>query len=284
MKVSAIIPAYNSALWVGTAIQSALDQTCAPCEIIVIDDGSADDTAAIAETFPVRVLRQRNGGPGSARNAGIREAKGDWIALLDADDSWLPTKLEQQLPYLSEPMLGVLSATTKRESGAIEFDELWNKNCVVTSSAILRKTAVQETGYFDEDRRLISVEDYNLWLRMAVRGWTIRSMGCELIQYAPAPGNLSSQTERMAMAELINLEKMAALFRRPEPDIRKKRALICSTYGLEALHLRKKLLARKLLREALRSEVRSKALIDFGACFLPDFVLDLRARIRAGLD
>src|SRR5580700_8639860 len=93
--ISVVIPAYNAARFVGSAIESALAQTSTPLEVLVIDDGSRDDTAAVVQQYaaPVGLLRQSNGGPASARNHGVRVARGEWIAFLDADDTWLPQKL-----------------------------------------------------------------------------------------------------------------------------------------------------------------------------------------------
>ncbi len=98
-SVSAVIPCYNGAEFLREAIDSALGQTYPPLDVIVVDDGSTDDSAAIAASYgpPVRVLRQENQGESVARNRGIDEARGDWIAFLDADDYWEPTKLEKQI-------------------------------------------------------------------------------------------------------------------------------------------------------------------------------------------
>src|SRR5215469_428905 len=97
--VSVIIPAYNAAPVVGRAVASALAHTHAPHEILVVDDGSRDDIGGALAGFPapVRLLRKSNGGPGAARNFGAAVATGEWLALLDADDWWHPTKLERQL-------------------------------------------------------------------------------------------------------------------------------------------------------------------------------------------
>ena len=91
--ISVVIPAYQEARRIGAAIESVLAQTLQPLEIIVVDDGSTDDTAAIADRYGARVLQQRNAGISAARNRGIDEAAGEWIALLDADDAWLPERL-----------------------------------------------------------------------------------------------------------------------------------------------------------------------------------------------
>lgn len=97
--VSVIIPTWNSARYLAAAITSTLEQTHPVHEVLVVDDGSSDESAAIAESFgvPVRVIRQPHGGQGRARNHGARLATGEWLAFLDADDLWLPGKLALQL-------------------------------------------------------------------------------------------------------------------------------------------------------------------------------------------
>jgi glycosyltransferase involved in cell wall biosynthesis len=97
-RVSVVIPCYNAALFLAETIRSALGQTCAPAEVIVVDDGSTDDSARVARSFgpPVRLVCQPNQGESVARNRGVEEAAGEWVAFLDADDVWEPNKLELQ--------------------------------------------------------------------------------------------------------------------------------------------------------------------------------------------
>ena len=97
MKISVIIPTYNRQNLVQRAIKSALSQTLKPHEIIVIDDGSTDDTINILKSYPIKVLTQKNQGVSSARNLGIKNSSGDVIAFLDSDDEWFVTKLEEQV-------------------------------------------------------------------------------------------------------------------------------------------------------------------------------------------
>lgn len=101
--VSVVIPAYNAAPYLGDAINSVLDQSYKRIDLIVIDDGSTDETAAIAFGFGerVRCIQQANRGMAGARNRGIAECRGDFVALLDADDTWMPTKLAKQMEALS---------------------------------------------------------------------------------------------------------------------------------------------------------------------------------------
>ncbi len=102
--ISAVIPCYNAAPFLRETLDSILNQTYKPLEVIVVDDGSTDDSASIAQSYgsPVRVIRQENQGESVARNRGMDEARGDWVALLDADDRWLPNKLERQVAALSQ--------------------------------------------------------------------------------------------------------------------------------------------------------------------------------------
>ncbi|MBV1799994.1 glycosyltransferase [Siccirubricoccus sp. G192] len=139
IRVSVIIPAYNAARSLPRTIDSVLAQTVPPAEIIVVDDGSADETAAVAEAYGdrVRVIRKPNGGPASARNLGAREATGEWLALLDADDQWLPEKLERQLPYTRPPEVGLVHALICQQPMNVPlrltFEDLWDRNWICNS-------------------------------------------------------------------------------------------------------------------------------------------------------
>ncbi len=118
--ISTVIPCYNGEGYVGETISSALAQTHSPLEVIVIDDGSTDDSASIAEAFgpPVRVIRQENQGESVARNRGVDESRGEWVAFLDADDLWEKTKLERQIAAVQPDVIGV--HTNVRSFGAAE--------------------------------------------------------------------------------------------------------------------------------------------------------------------
>jgi glycosyltransferase involved in cell wall biosynthesis len=114
--VSVVIPCYNGARFLRDTVGSVLAQTLPPLEVIVVDDGSTDDSAAVAESFgsPVRVIRQPNRGESVARNRGIAEARGDWVAFLDADDLWLPEKLAEQAKLMAPGVGGICSGNLAR--------------------------------------------------------------------------------------------------------------------------------------------------------------------------
>ncbi len=179
-SVSVIIPTYNCARFVADAIESALNQTLPPTQVIVIDDGSTDDTADVLNRFGSRieVIRQNNAGVPAARNAGLSIARGDWVALLDADDAWHPAKLECQLAAIeAAPDVGVLGtgvvdypvrSWTPVERDAmsttiIARQRLLVKNPLVASSVILRRDVIDHVGEFDVN--VPGVEDIDYWQR-----------------------------------------------------------------------------------------------------------------------
>lgn len=184
--ISVIIPAFNAADFITEAIESILAQTVTDFEILVIDDGSSDATADIVSRFgePVRLLRQENGGPAKARNQGIREARGEFVAFLDADDIWKETKLKKQLAlFEADPELGMVFTEgyvfnqegifrknlSKRErlmSGNLPQNILLHSG-LSTPTVMLRKRVLDEIGLFEES--LAHAEDDNLWIRVAVR-------------------------------------------------------------------------------------------------------------------
>lgn len=129
MGVSVVIPLYNKAEYIRRALDSIAAQTLAPAEIIVVDDGSRDDSAAIVERYerlPVRLIRQSNAGPGAARNRGISEASGALIAFLDADDEWLPEYLETGVRLLKEnPQVALISSGMWETPPEVFREKMW---------------------------------------------------------------------------------------------------------------------------------------------------------------
>ena len=181
MKISVIIPSWNRADRLAAALDSVYAQSVAPHEIIVVDDGSTDDTRELlGRHYPdVHYIFQQNKGVSQARNTGIRAASGDWIALLDSDDRWKPCKLELQLAAIR----------ANPDCKLCHSDEIWIRNgkrvnpmkihakhggrifryclplCVISPSAVMiHRDIFREIGLFDET--LPACEDYDLWLRI----------------------------------------------------------------------------------------------------------------------
>jgi glycosyltransferase involved in cell wall biosynthesis len=212
MKISVVIPAYNAERYIAKAIESCLSQTYTPHEIIVIDDASTDGTAAIAESFPppVRVIRlAENMGVSVARNRGVQASTGNWLAFLDADDWFLPEKLESQrrcsldnpqvvLIYTGYRMIGIDGS----ESCGQFFwpRELWPtlryRNPLNLSSVLLRRDAFDAVAGFDPAFR--TAQDWDLWLRL-VAIYSVKSFAAlpePLVVYRRVAGSISSNAMR----------------------------------------------------------------------------------------
>jgi len=182
-RVSVIIPTYNRAWSLHEAVQSVLTQTYTDYEIIVVDDGSTDETAKLLRSYDsVTAIRQPCQGVSAARNRGVRAAQGELLAFLDSDDFWLPDKLSAQVRYFDD----------NPETDICQTEELWIRRgirvnpgrrhrkqagmifkpslalCLVSPSAVmLRRSLFESVGGFDE--QLPACEDYDLWLRIGCR-------------------------------------------------------------------------------------------------------------------
>jgi len=180
--VSVILPTYNRAWIVNNAIDSVLGQDFSDFELIVVDDGSTDDTPALLQSYGARLraIRQENRGVSAARNAGIRAARGSLIALLDSDDEWLPGKLIAQVAYFEDDSEALICQTEEiwirngvrvnpgkrhRKEGGMIFERSLGLCLVSPSAVMMRRSLLDEVGLFDES--LPACEDYDLWLRIA---------------------------------------------------------------------------------------------------------------------
>ncbi|OPY61757.1 MAG: UDP-Glc:alpha-D-GlcNAc-diphosphoundecaprenol beta-1,3-glucosyltransferase WfgD [Pelotomaculum sp. PtaU1.Bin065] len=189
-ELSVIIPAYNCAGYLSKALASVVEQKRSDCEIIVIDDGSTDNIKNVIVSFghKVKYISQKNKGPAAARNAGIRASDSEFIAFLDADDVWLPSKLSIQMKSLrSKPLAGIsMCGYSMVDSNNIilrtyiparinycnkdKLVELFLTRNVVSagsSTAIVRRKVFDEVGFFDESLKV--AEDWDMWMRICRR-------------------------------------------------------------------------------------------------------------------
>jgi glycosyltransferase involved in cell wall biosynthesis len=223
--VSVVIPTYNAARFLVDAIDSVLAQTYQPLEVLVVDDGSTDDTARVLEPYGgrIRYIRQTNGGPAKARNRGIREAKGELIAFLDADDQWLPEKLSKQWACHRAHPDAALSHTdlyrvlqpagerTYRHDGRERFAgncylEFFRNNGVTPSTVLLTRACLETVGLFDEKIRAASTEDWELWIRIA-RRYPLAYLNEPLTLYRVHPTSGSQNLLRMVENTYYTLAK-----------------------------------------------------------------------------
>jgi glycosyltransferase involved in cell wall biosynthesis len=222
---STLIPVYNGKEYIASAIDSALGQKDVSVEVIVIDDGSTDETPEILRSYgdSIRVLRQKNGGHVNARNNGSELAKGEWLAFLDADDEWLPEKLARQLAradtetaviYTDRWNFGTIDRVAERQSDGVTllegdvFEDLLMGNFITVSSVIIRKDVFEQLGKFDEDMKVC--EDWDLWLRYSGGGGKIGLCPEPLMRFRWHPTSMSTNQERMCHGRMKVLEKALA--------------------------------------------------------------------------
>ena len=234
--VSVVIPCKGRQAQLHRALASVSAQTVRPAEVVVVDDGS-EPPLAVADGFavPVRLVRQTNRGPSAARNRGVREAAGDWIALLDSDDTWMPDKLEVQLRLLARhpeagfcvadmqtrgrpPIAFPLTPPGGEAEGLVPdaLERLLARRYIHTSGVMFRKAVFTAVGGFDE--ALWYCEDRDLWLRLAA-ATRVAATSRRLTVFYREDGNLSDweTTPRERETDVYILTKVLAnpLFGRP---------------------------------------------------------------------
>ena len=224
--VSVIVPAYNVAPYIGAAIDSALTQTFDDIEILVVDDGSTDETAAIVSAAQqrdgrVRLIQQANGGLSAARNAALPVARGELFALLDGDDLWDPWYLYEQLAiFRARPDVSIVTGNAVNLGGSHDGEParphpdrrpdptlasmLADEEAVFIMS-VFRRTVYERIGGFDESMR--SNEDYDYWLRAAIAGFRFARNDKPLGKYRRRADSLSASDVRMLRGILRVLAK-----------------------------------------------------------------------------
>jgi O-antigen/teichoic acid export membrane protein/glycosyltransferase involved in cell wall biosynthesis len=217
-KVSVYIPTYNYGRFLGEAIQSVLDQTFPDWELIVVDDGSTDDTREVVESFAdprIHYVYQENQGNPAARNTALRMVRGEYIACLDGDDIWLPEKLEKQVAQLDAlpPAVGLVYSDLylfndgddtitgrflrgrKPPRGRVLAELLPEKSAfIVDTVALIRREVFDKVGLYDE--KLQTYEDWEMWVRMA-NSYEVEALDEPLARFRRHASSLSADVEKM---------------------------------------------------------------------------------------
>ncbi len=225
MNIAVVIPAFNAERYVARAVDTALRQTLPPTQIIVVDDGSRDDTARIVERFgsPVACIRQDNRGVSAARNSGASVAVTDWIAFLDADDEWLPTKLDRQRAALGAGGDACCTALRVIYEGTGVFEDagvdavdtdlaslLFHRGSIppgTSSTLLVRRDVFRKIGGYDE--RLSTSADWDLLLRLRI-ATSFRYVPEPLVLYRRHAMNMSRNVEVLDRDTRLVLEKAFA--------------------------------------------------------------------------
>ncbi|MDY6902826.1 MAG: glycosyltransferase family A protein [Cyanobacteriota bacterium] len=267
VNVTIVLPAYNASEYLAETLNSVLNQTYKDFELLVIDDGSTDNTRDIVRDFcqqdsRIRLISQENQGVSVARNSGIKMARGKYIAFLDSDDLWLPNKLARHVEHLqANPNLGLSFARVEfvtfdgKSTGNysnprmvnISAKDLYEENAAVTpSNAVINRTALEQVGGFDGE--LSGAADAELFLRLKCHGWEVEGINEVLVLYRTSLGGMSSQLYKME-EDWNRLSQKAGVYA-PE--------LIQHHYKQA-----KAMLLRYLARRTLRLELSSKLGINF---------------------
>jgi glycosyltransferase involved in cell wall biosynthesis len=226
--VDVIIPAFNAAKYLPVALESVASQTFSDWQIVVVDDGSTDNTAEVVTQFTdrfgpkLKYIRQENHGVTAARNVAIRASTSEFIAMLDADDVWLPCRLSDSIKALVEqPHAGIayglityidsegrslstFGGNVRHAYGRIAPYIYMRRVELPCVTVTIRRTCIDEVGLFDETLR--TTEDRDLWLRIALRH-EVAFVPKVLAYYRTSPGSLSSNSQRMLEAQLRFIRK-----------------------------------------------------------------------------
>ncbi len=276
--VSVVIPTFNASGYLKDALESAFQQSFQDLEILVIDDGSTDDTAAVVGSFGsrVRFFQQEHAGPSRARNRGISEALGSYIAFLDADDIWLPQKLEKQLSlFEADPSLGLVTTGHQMfDEGGI-YEPTWDKRAdlfgdrnvaraifiksnVATPTVMVPQSVLVDVGVFEEE---IDIgEDDNLWIRIASK-YKVGLVDDILVRCRRREGSLTKDEARLLRDVRKNIsflcERYPHVWTEIEDAVPEKLSRYYLALGYHHFHLEEFPEARAALRTAVSKRPRN---------------------------
>jgi len=219
--VSAVIPAYNARDYIAEAIESALAQTYAPIEVIVVDDGSTDGTEEAVRPFgdQVRYIKKENGGPASARNLGIQSSRGEYVAFLDADDIWLPEKTERQVEVMKDnPELGLVCAgsyVVDKDNNVITewhmpedreetFKSVYDRNFILCLTVMIRRECFDKVGLLDTNLEIS--QDVDMWLRI-LKHYPFRYVNELFARYRVHADNISKNIDKRYAENIVVISK-----------------------------------------------------------------------------
>ena len=220
---SVVCPTFNSAEFVGDTLKSVIDQTYAADEILVVDDGSTDNTVQIVRGIQkisatsIRLIEGEHAGPGAARNLGIKVATNEWIAFIDSDDLWRSEKLAVVASYIEKnPLCNIFchgEYHVSKEGSIVEVDygqhydqkkalspQLYFRNYFSTSAVVCRKQLIKEHHGFDE--QMMNAQDYDLWLKVS-KDMVPFFIGQCLGEYRLRDGNITSRSIERKFINLV---------------------------------------------------------------------------------
>jgi len=299
--ISIIIPTYNRGGLIINTINSVLNQTYLNWELIIVDDGSTDNTKEIIASVNdsrIKYIYRENKGPSAARNTGIKNANGEYIAFLDSDDEWLPEKIERQIKFLDKnPNIGIIGGWS---TSVFENNKKLSQSCIEiknnktyikalllfpfykinelpwTSSIIVKKECFDKVGYFDE--KMISKEDWDMWLRIAIfydfycldKILILRKIHNQSLMY-------TTDTEKIKNGAVMFLDKVYSNENLPDEFLKFKNISYSNTLfniaNFILIELNNKKIAKECLWESLKysknNVKRFNFLIIFFLCYSP---------------
>lgn len=257
-KVSVVVPTYNCAKYLHETIHSILTQTLGDFEIIIVDDGSTDDTEKLVQNYlhasgdKIKYIKQENSGPACARNTGIRESSGEFISFLDADDLWLPNKLSAQIgAFDKNPHVGLVHTDSfrfggskgiycnrswmsaeqiERQSGNIFLDYYFRRCRIMPTTVMIKRECIDKVCYFDEKLSKLGSEDREFFLRIL---WYYRALYIDepLAKYRIRSDSVSQNFDRIIKAQCYLYDKITKLYDLPKSYKRKALSSVYSEWA-----------------------------------------------------